>query len=535
VFEWPKVDSSAEFLQKITYDFNPYILKKFIIFLLLLGGSTAAYCQVQFQKLFGHPQSNVTEFVYDSAIDSWGNLYIVGSNSLVTFNITKVDSSGNTIWMKSVNQGVGATLSIVYTHDSSLVISGVTLNPDGYLIKIDTSANIIWSKSFNISSFGKFFNFLIEDQKFNLLLGGHITEYDSITFQSFEKAFLTKFDDQGNLIWEKHLSGPYTSRFNDIKQNEKEQYLLLGTVGNNYLGETDALLLELDTTGNIIQNKIFGSTTFDYGLKLNISFNQILLSINDDNGTSIIKPHFIKLDSLWNITLSNKINLNTTGSVNSIIPWKNQSYLIAANGPMIYIIDSLLNFQSGYNYGPSGFNRTLKEAHDIGENRIFACGVNTQQPDILVIRTNDTLDAGCYSFNTISFSSSTPVILTDSISLSLIDTLFPTWTSDSILSNPWQENMLCNSLTSFDNFGLEPEIVNLYPNPTTDILTINHPSRNIDFLNVMDIYGKICKVNFERNNFKSISIKTKELKLGIYLLSIQISQNIIKSYKFIIQ
>ncbi|MBL0340079.1 MAG: T9SS type A sorting domain-containing protein [Bacteroidetes bacterium] len=230
------------------------------------------------------------------------------------------------------------------------------------------------------------------------------------------------------------------------------------------------------------------------------------------------------MDSSWNILL-NKKNLTPGGSTYDIIPYLNGSYLISSNGPMLYIIDSALTLVQGKNYGNSGFNRRLHKSFHIGEGRVFSCGTNGDDSDILVLRTDSTLNAGCNSYSTIFFNDTVPQLLTEWLNFYVTDTVFNSYSFDSIISHVWSEIELCNSYTGLidlnDNLKFK---VDLYPNPTTETLNVFvDGDLNMEkiHLEVFDIYGRIyCSEWSDFISQSSIPLDISFLPNGNYIIKL---------------
>ncbi|MBL0340080.1 MAG: hypothetical protein IPP71_03675 [Bacteroidetes bacterium] len=228
--------------------------------------------QVTFQKRFGHPQNNVSEYVYDATLDPWGNLYIIGANNLETFNVTKVDSLGQTLWMKTLSSMNIEPNRIIFSSDSNLIVLGrgsfSLIDNYIFLTKTDTSGNIIWSRYMATNGRFNLPKLLFEDNTGNFIIGGYQSvEFDSVQFTYKEQPFLAKFDSGGNLSWFKQVQGVYTAGFNDGIKLTNGNYLMTGFVGDTILGNKDILLLQTDSSGNFQRSVAIGNTTLDLGQK----------------------------------------------------------------------------------------------------------------------------------------------------------------------------------------------------------------------------------------------------------------------------
>ncbi len=141
--------------------------------------------QVTFQKLFGDPQSNVSEYVHDACVDAWGNLYVTGANNLNTFNLAKVDSIGTICWHKTLSAFYAEGMNILFSSDSNIMVTGRSgTSPQNsfiFILKVDTAGTVLWSSFLPLDTLGGLVNFLIEDQQGNFLVGGYNVNFDSQT------------------------------------------------------------------------------------------------------------------------------------------------------------------------------------------------------------------------------------------------------------------------------------------------------------------------------------------------------------------
>jgi hypothetical protein len=288
---------------------------KIKIILLLHFFSSSVSGQITFQKLFGHSQSNVAEYVYDACIDLWGNMYVSGANSLNTFNLAKIDSNGTICWNKTISQFYAEGTNILFSSDSNIVLSGRSgsdpLNSYIYIMKTDTAASVIWSAFVPLDSMGGVVKFLNEDLQGNFIMGGYKPYYNLQIMQIVDKAFILKFSNTGNFTWYKEVSDSNSFYFSDCDLLTNN-YLILGSKSNSTLGNSDILLTEIDTNGVILRTKVYGSSQNDYGEKIIKKGNTFILACVDENSSIIPEPHFIQIDSAFNINLNKKILSNSS-------------------------------------------------------------------------------------------------------------------------------------------------------------------------------------------------------------------------------
>ena len=145
--------------------------------------------------------------------------------------------------------------------------------------------------------------------------------------------------------------------------------------------------------------------------------------------------------------------------------------------------------------------------------------------DVLVLRTNFFLNAGCNSYTTILFNDNVPLLLTQNLNLFVIDTVLNIFSFDSLVSNGWDEMELCNNYTGYEDlqYELKSKII-VYPNPSTGIinlfvdLSLNEKKIHIE---IIDLYGHSllnCWRDYASNY--SLPIDVSFLSNGCYILKI---------------
>ena len=277
----------------------------------------------------GNGATQITSMVIDTA----GNIYTTGDFTWTTdfdpgagvanltsggYNdifVSKLDSSGNFVWAKSVGgsnydygydiatdssgnvYAVGSYIGTV-DFDPGLGVfnmTSVSSSYDFYILKLDSSGNFIWAKS--IGGSGN------EDAKAIAVTAGNIYITGSFAGADFDPGvgvayvptvsakdiFVLKLDLNGSYVWAKGFGGGSNA--------DEGQDILTDAVGNVYTtgyfygtvdfdpgvgvanisggGNTDAFVSKLDSSGNYVWAKGFAGPSLDegYGLALDSSKN----------------------------------------------------------------------------------------------------------------------------------------------------------------------------------------------------------------------------------------------------------------------
>ncbi|NBG65330.1 ligand-binding sensor domain-containing protein, partial [Acidiluteibacter ferrifornacis] len=284
------------------------------------------------------------------ALDAIGNVYITGEFvGLANFDpssshsniydtgggnafLAKYDSNGQNKWAISLGgnySDVGKVVSIDnagyiyltgYFHgiadfdpsgSNTNLISSIKLNgfpsQDIFLAKYDSNGNIIWAKSMGGIDDDESRDLVIDNQG-NTYMTGHfkgIADFDpssntkNLTSLGYMDVFLSKYDNNGNLLWANSFGNPYS---NDIASS-----------------------IALDSSGNItIAGSFYGTVDFDF------SNNSAIITSAGNNDAFISKyspnGNYLEAFSLggmgneyiYSLVMDKSNNINIVGYFNGI-------------------------------------------------------------------------------------------------------------------------------------------------------------------------------------------------------------------------
>jgi hypothetical protein len=120
-------------------------------------------------------------------------------------------------------------------------------------------------------------------------------------------AFIVKLDASGNLLWNKTFGGADYEVINEISDTADGNFILTGETRSFGAGHRDLLFLKIDTDGNFLWNRTFGLADADWGAALVRSGDNIFVTgfyhpIFDEYGELLL----LKMDQdgnfLWNKT-----------------------------------------------------------------------------------------------------------------------------------------------------------------------------------------------------------------------------------------
>ncbi|MEI6022876.1 MAG: T9SS type A sorting domain-containing protein [bacterium] len=158
--------------------------------------------------------------------------------------IVKIDSSGNTRWLKCLGGKNNDELrSVTKTNDGNFIIAGTTSskdgdltsvytgtpNEDGWIIKINDTGNIIWQKCY-----GFFIKYITKTKN---------SDFITIGLDSAANYQCVKIDSTGLLQWQKSIKDSVYDNALSVLETSDGGYLLSGTSDNK--GMSQILIVKL--------------------------------------------------------------------------------------------------------------------------------------------------------------------------------------------------------------------------------------------------------------------------------------------------
>ena len=299
-------------------------------------------------KSFG---STGTDYGKSIAVDASGNVYTTGSffgtvdfdpgagtfNLTTTYNdvfIQKLDASGNFLWAKSFG-GTGNNIdsgnSIAVDASGNVYTTGYfegtadfdpgagTFNlssaggQDVFVQKLDASGNFLWAKAFgggnNYDDYGLS---IAVDTSGNVYTTGSFyltVDFDpeagtfNLTSVGGRDIFIQKLDASGNFLWAKAFGGNNDEYGNSMKVDASGNIFTTGSFWGTVdfdpgagalnltsAGNRDIFIQKLDTSGDFIWAKAFGSNNDDRGFYITVDTSGNVYTTGQFEGTTDFDP-----------------------------------------------------------------------------------------------------------------------------------------------------------------------------------------------------------------------------------------------------
>lgn len=168
--------------------------------------------------------------------------------------LRKTDFNGNEEWSQQFSI-FGISKSVYQTSDGGYIIAGYTTDGgtfDAILIRTDSNGNLIWKKTFGGDSTDMMFS-VQQTSDGGYILGGQTSSYDT-----HQRAWLIKTNEDGIIQWDKIHGGLYGEEDYTAQQTSDGGYILSGTGRSPENSGRRAKLIKTDENGTLEWDWIFG-------------------------------------------------------------------------------------------------------------------------------------------------------------------------------------------------------------------------------------------------------------------------------------
>ena len=418
-------------------------MKKFLFsfILIFLLASTAFGVDSVFLKMFGG--SNYEEAwslirTADGGYVSAGYTMSYGTMSLHDIQLTKFDSTGSLVWMKTLG-GTGnydIANCVIQASDGGFVLVGATSSfsvagVDALISKFDSSGNHLWTRTFGGSGNEEASSVVQTDDSGYLITG--FTKSYSVGGDA--DVFLVKYDSSGTFSWMKTFGGVEDDYGVKIIRVSDGNYIIVGiTESYSVGGDNDVFLMKVDSSGTIIWTKTYGGTGEDRAATVIESSDGgfVLGGWTKSYGLAYREISIAKVDSsgshLWMKSLSLGNNDDWGGYV---VEASDGGYAIAGQTypvayPYAYFLLSKFNSSGTHLWSSRVGNATWAcwvKSFTYGQNGGFLMsgeiqGIGAGTSDIPLVKFNESGISCGSAFVSPTATSRTPTITSQSITFS---------------------------------------------------------------------------------------------------------------------
>ncbi len=516
------------------------------------------------------------------------SFYLVGgSGSPAYFNITKINSVGDTVWYKDYNQTIngGGGITSIVNHRGNLLVF-IHSNSNSGVVEIDTNGHFLWHKEYNTS---------IDENNGQMTLlpdGSAIFMGDRGNYSTGPVyTYAIRIDHNGDIIWDKIYTSIPNATGIHVAPMRNGGFILSGRTG--LIGDNQIFQVQIDVNGDTINtSKVFTGEsdhdnfnariiqTSDHGFliaaDINSSVDSLFVMKTDSNFT---KEWYFKREGITpkdptEMSDGSFVTVGTTNFSRGILIKLNQNGGVITNKTY----KSISN-QNGLSFRAIEFDgegdAIVAGTFDVGSPdydefyyaKMDSVGIPLALNKDCIPPTIHSLTAE-WNGDTIILNDSSTVTLQynqevykhwhfqngsesfwDSVSLVFDQNQYPDsfWVSlvvsdgiyctDTLTINVFNNEIIENPLgiRKIEETKTLVENLNIYPNPATNEFFVTLPNRsNRVELKMINAIGTVLNPDFKIQADR-ISISTSLLPKGMYYLHLQNETRIIGIGKIIVE
>ena len=214
------------------------------------------------QRRWGGPALDRAESV---AVGADGSIYVVGSTSSFgdSLFVLKFAPDGSLVWQRVWGPATGDGVAI--GPDGSIYAAGTAADGSGgadvVLLKIDPAGSLLWQRAYSTSETADARGGVAVASDGSVYVAGAVQES---TRKVVVDALLVKFDQDGNLVWDRTWGGRSGDVSGSVGVAADGSVLWAGDTNSFGAGSDDGFLLRVSPDGKALDGNTWGGAGIDH-------------------------------------------------------------------------------------------------------------------------------------------------------------------------------------------------------------------------------------------------------------------------------
>jgi uncharacterized delta-60 repeat protein len=298
---------------------DPYSLLIYDFWVLKLGANG----NVVWQKTYGGSRDEIAYSIQETSDSGFIVGGITSSYGAGEWDywILKLDANGNVVWQKTYGGASSEQArSIQETSDNGFIVAGFTNsygagNVDCWVLKLDANGIVVWQKTYGGAGWDSAES-IQETSDGGFIMAGWTDFFGS----GKNDYWVLKLDANGTVVWQKTYGGPLSDYAYSIQETSDNGFVVAGYTWSYGAGFWDSWVLKLDTNGNVVWQKTYGSSSgdeFAYSIQETSDSGFIVAGRIDSDRAGNNDYWVLKLDSNGSISNCNLIQDTSVVTTNS--------------------------------------------------------------------------------------------------------------------------------------------------------------------------------------------------------------------------
>lgn len=491
------------------------------LFTLICVNISAQAPAIEWQKCFGGDTLDEAQAISQTMDGGYivagftesNNGDVTGNHGFRDFWIIKLNSVGSVEWQKLLGgSNWDEAHSIQQTTDGGYVVCGLSNSTDGdvsgnhgwpdfWIVKLDSIGSLEWQKSLGGTDWDEAYSIQQSLDGGFLVIGSTFSSNGDITgYHGGGDIWAVKLDALGNLEWQKTLGGSDWDDAFSLQKTDDGGYIFAGASQSNN-GDVsghhqfyDYWVVKLDSLASISWQKVLGGTAWDVAKSVQQTQDggYIVSGYSESNDDDVNGNHgnwdywIVKLNNMGGIQWDKCLGGTGSDVPFSIIETIDKGYLLAGNS----------NSNDGDVYGNHG------------------------NDDYWIVKLDSV---GIFEWQTCLGGSGddSPYSLQNTTDGGYILAGYTESNDGDVTGNHGGSDMW---IVKLEGFPISTPILEnkttcaLYPNPVSNVLTIEHSFREIQPYTLLDVTGQLVLQGLL--NTQKDMIDLKNLAEGTYLLKV---------------
>jgi hypothetical protein len=229
------------------------------------------------EKTFG---GTADERVYYATSTDNGVLVVGSTRSIIDGQtvawVLRLDGDGKILWNKTYPAGAGSEFRyIINQHDGFLLVGNTFPSgnePNGYIVKIDAQGNALWNTTLTKGIINRLFGATKAEDGFVLAGLTQASENDN------SDVWLIKITDNGQVMWNKTFGWSGEDAARSVATLDGKTFFVAGYTDSSDNGNFDFLLLKVDSNGNFLTNQTYGGIESDKAYCIDLAVDGFVIA-----------------------------------------------------------------------------------------------------------------------------------------------------------------------------------------------------------------------------------------------------------------